>query len=310
MSVQRYDIPTPFVSTNDPDGPWVLYTDHVAALAEAEQSGRSDAAAAYEVGLEDGDTLGYREGRAEALREAREAVAALPHVAWCVLVDEEFMGRFPDAPCACGISDALAAIDALLTQTSPQPVEASFPSGAEVPASVAPAGEDHGALKAGGHLGLCGSVECECTDEESCGSYCRHECICDRLRDHGASEYRRGREDALEEAEKAVLDTPAWNGVQASFQGEALGAIAALAAAPAVCVCWLCRDLSLACEACENCVTQAQVPSPDCPWAVVADPGGRYPCSATGEHTAHVFEYTFKPTIEHYTLQISDGNET
>jgi hypothetical protein len=34
MSVQRYGIPTTFVSTNDPDGPWVLYTDHVAALAE------------------------------------------------------------------------------------------------------------------------------------------------------------------------------------------------------------------------------------------------------------------------------------
>lgn len=70
MSVQRWDKD----GFPDPDGIFVYADDHVAALAEAETRG-------YVAGVErENRSFGfaYDKGRAEALREARDAVAALP----------------------------------------------------------------------------------------------------------------------------------------------------------------------------------------------------------------------------------------
>jgi hypothetical protein len=83
MSVQRYGIPTTFVSTNDPDGPWVLYADHVAALAEARTEGAiagvTEMAAIRPATDEWREAVdkAYHNGRAEALRDEREACIAV-----------------------------------------------------------------------------------------------------------------------------------------------------------------------------------------------------------------------------------------
>lgn len=81
----------------DPDGDMVLYADHVAALAEVERRTRED----------DNRALWDNRARAEALREAREAVAALaPHLNY-----QTASGDYASA--RVDISVALAAIDAL-----------------------------------------------------------------------------------------------------------------------------------------------------------------------------------------------------
>ena len=70
---------------------YVLYADHVAAVAEAaKRSGRQ----AFDLG----DKAGRVWGRAAALQQAREAVAALPHYSTQITVSR---------------ASALAAIDAL-----------------------------------------------------------------------------------------------------------------------------------------------------------------------------------------------------
>ena len=94
MSIQRYR--SDGQGDCDPGGMYVLYADHVAAVAEAaKRSGRQ----AFDLG----DKAGRVWGRAAALQQAREAVAAL---AWSC------DARHLDLPVE-GRDDALAAIDAL-----------------------------------------------------------------------------------------------------------------------------------------------------------------------------------------------------
>jgi hypothetical protein len=111
MTVQRYDT----MANRSAGGLFVLYTDHVAALAEAVLRGMMNS--------HRGRTT-YAAGRAEALREARDAVAALP---WEVAIsfgpiDCDYSCEI--GPCTCsgvmrpegwttGPGDVLAAIDAL-----------------------------------------------------------------------------------------------------------------------------------------------------------------------------------------------------
>lgn len=110
MSVQRYT-PIVDVATDNPmslkymyphsGGQYVTYDDHVAALAEAEQRG-------YVAGVErENRAFGYayQQGRAEALREAREAVDYF-HVGSC-------RWYYVERRCTCGLHDA---IDALITK--------------------------------------------------------------------------------------------------------------------------------------------------------------------------------------------------
>jgi hypothetical protein len=93
MSVQRWTISTSVHSDREDDGNWVTYADHVAALAEAEQRGMMNS--------HRGRTM-YAAGRAEALREAREAVAAFLYS-----VDDD-------------VESILAAIDALAARQAPE----------------------------------------------------------------------------------------------------------------------------------------------------------------------------------------------
>ena len=82
---------------------YVLYADHVAAVAEAaKRSGRQ----AFDLG----DKAGRVWGRAAALQQAREAVAALSTFAEANCNDSGDDWRVGRAD---GLRDALAAIDAL-----------------------------------------------------------------------------------------------------------------------------------------------------------------------------------------------------
>jgi selenocysteine lyase/cysteine desulfurase len=97
MNVQRWHLYSPIMREESETGEWVTYADHVAALAEAEQRVRDTTLHIDPIGHAEKH---YTAGRAEALREAREAVAALVRVKSGT---GEYVRR----------SDALAAIDAL-----------------------------------------------------------------------------------------------------------------------------------------------------------------------------------------------------
>ena len=90
MSIQRWTVVDTYP---DGGGAWVTYDDHVAAVAE-EQAQRG---VVYRTGL--------ALGRAEALQDAREAVAAAPAY-YC---EDQWSG----ADTHRLLSEALAAIDAL-----------------------------------------------------------------------------------------------------------------------------------------------------------------------------------------------------
>ncbi len=96
MSIQRYR--SDGQGDCDPGGMYVLYADHVAAVAEAaKRSGRQ----AFDLG----DKAGRVWGRAAALQQAREAVAAAPAY-YC---EDQWSG----ADTHRLLSEALAAIDNL-----------------------------------------------------------------------------------------------------------------------------------------------------------------------------------------------------
>lgn len=70
MNVQRYNT----MSKRSAGGIFVLYADHVAALAEAEQRVRDEERSHFQEAVWTFDR-GHTQGRAEALRQTREAVA-------------------------------------------------------------------------------------------------------------------------------------------------------------------------------------------------------------------------------------------
>ena len=74
MSVQRWSVDFRGFHRPDDNGTCVGYADHVAALAEVEQRVRDEERSHFQEAVWTFDR-GYRQGRAEALRQAREAVA-------------------------------------------------------------------------------------------------------------------------------------------------------------------------------------------------------------------------------------------
>jgi hypothetical protein len=111
MSVQRYIVSQSLHSDPAFNGPWVRYADHVAALAEARTEG-AIAGVTEMAEIRPARTLaefreankyanGYDAGRAEALREAREAV-------YRTCGHTKYEGCSP-----CAHDDAADAIDAL-----------------------------------------------------------------------------------------------------------------------------------------------------------------------------------------------------
>lgn len=82
-------------------GPWVGYADHVAALAEVRQPGRV--------------RLAIEDARAEALREARDAIPANDHRTDLDINDYDTATEY-------GLAIARAAIDALTERQAPEPL--------------------------------------------------------------------------------------------------------------------------------------------------------------------------------------------
>jgi hypothetical protein len=104
MSVQRWDFKSGIngQTWQDKEGRYVLHADHVAALAEAEQQFNETL---NRLGKCNGCQEDLDYVRAEALREAREAVAALPKGGMGLRAHELWR-------------NALAAIDALGGQSN------------------------------------------------------------------------------------------------------------------------------------------------------------------------------------------------
>lgn len=91
------------------------------------------------------------------------------------------------------------------------------------------------------HLPECGTIACNCTDQEECGPQCRHYCICDQLRAYGdkvkserISEWDRGSGSYYRALEDTRANLDATRGLCATTDPNRFGLALAIATVEAM----------------------------------------------------------------------------